>query len=373
MKKLVITLLLSVLALPFCAFATENSFAPPVYSYEKGVVENIADGTGTLSGSKTVQVKLKSGKYKGRTISTQHMESSGMMGAKMLLKKGDRVILYIEENPTKAESPDGSPIFNIADYERSDILYMLAAVFLGLLVIIGGKQGLKALISLVITMGLIFFVVIPMSVRGFDPMLVSVAVCMAVTLIVFRIVSGKTLKSVSAAAGTMVGILIAGIIAAVIGNMINLSGMSSEESKMLFYSMELPLNFKGLLFAGILIGAMGAVMDVAMSIASSISEVKRVHPEADLKGLFKSGMNVGRDIMGTMSNTLILAYTGASLPLLLLLSYGNMPFLKALNLEMISEEILRALAGSIGLIMSIPATAAITSFLLSHNGSVEKK
>jgi uncharacterized membrane protein len=364
MKKLVWTGLLVLAAISASAFAADKSFTPPVYSYEKGVVVKVTEGTGTTFGSKTVQVSIKSGKYKGKTVSTQHMESSGMMGAKMTLKPGDRIILYVEENPTLAESPDGAPMFNIADYERSNILYLLAGIFAALLVLIGGRQGFKALISLAITMGLIFFVVIPLSVKGFDPMLVAVAASAAVTLIVFRLVSGKTRKSVGAASGTIIGIVIAGTIAAVVGNIINLTGMSSEESKMLFYSMELPLNFKGLLFAGILIGALGAVMDVAMSIASSISEVHRVHPEADFGRLFKSGMNVGRDIMGTMSNTLILAYTGASLPLLILLSYGNMPFLKALNLELISEEILRALAGSIGLILSIPATAAVMAFLL---------
>lgn len=365
MKKLLWAALLVLAAISASAFAAENNFSPPVYSYEKGIVEEVTKGPGPLFGPQTVQVKIRSGKYKGRTVSTQHMESSGMMGAKMSLKPGDRIILYVEENPTLAESPDGSPMFNIADFERSNILYLLAGIFAALLVMIGGRQGFKALISLAITMGLIFFVVIPLSVKGFDPMLVAVAVSAAVTLIVFRLISGKTRKSVGAASGTIIGIVIAGAIAAIVGNIIKLTGMSSEESKMLFYSMELPLNFRGLLFAGILIGALGAVMDVAMSIASSISEVHQVHPDADFGRLFRSGMNVGRDIMGTMSNTLILAYTGASLPLLILLSYGNMPFLKALNLELISEEILRSLAGSIGLILSIPATAAITAFLLS--------
>ncbi len=364
MKNFVLTLLLLILALPFCASASDNNFTPPVYSYEKGVVEKVSEGAGSLSEPKSVKVRIKSGKYKGRSVVTQHMESSGMMGAKMVLKPGDRVILYVEEDPTKAESPDGSPIFNIADYERSGPLYALIGAFCLLLVLIGGRKGLKALVSLALTIGLIFLVVIPLSVRGFDPMFVATAVCAVVTMIVFRLVSGKTLKSAAAAAGTIIGIIIAGVIAAWVGNIINLSGLSSEESKMLFYSMELPLNFRGLLFAGILIGALGAVMDVAMSIASSISEVKRVHPEADFSALFRSGMNVGRDVMGTMSNTLILAYTGSSLPLLLLLSYGNMPVLKALNLELISEEILRALSGSIGLILCIPATAAITAFLL---------
>jgi len=284
----------------------------------------------------------------------------------MTLQPKDKVILYVEENPTKAESPNGEPLFNIADYDRSDTLFILMFSFCALLLIIGGKKGFKSLISLLLTIGLIFFVVIPLSVRGFNPVITSTVTSGAIVLIVFRLVSGKTIKSVSAALGTIIGIVIAGIIAVLVGNIIKLSGLSTEESKMLFYSMELPLDYKGLLFAGILIGALGAVMDVAMSIASSIYEIKNVHPELDFRSLFKSGINVGQDIMGTMSNTLILAYTGSSLPLLLLLSYGNMPFLKAMNLEIISEEILRAFAGSIGLILSIPATAFISALLLSN-------
>ncbi len=365
-KLFLLSLIFTILLTSLGISAEETNFAPPVFSYEKAVVLKVSEGNDDLLDSKSVLVKVKSGKYKNKIVKIQHMESSGIMGAKMTLQPKDKVILYVEENPTKAESPNGEPLFNIADYDRSDTLFILMFSFCALLLIIGGKKGFKSLISLLLTIGLIFFVVIPLSVRGFNPVITSTVTSGAIVLIVFRLVSGKTIKSVSAALGTIIGIVIAGIIAVLVGNIIKLSGLSTEESKMLFYSMELPLDYKGLLFAGILIGALGAVMDVAMSIASSIYEIKNVHPELDFRSLFKSGINVGQDIMGTMSNTLILAYTGSSLPLLLLLSYGNMPFLKAMNLEIISEEILRAFAGSIGLILSIPATAFISALLLSN-------
>lgn len=130
--------------------------------------------------------------------------------------------------------------------------------------------------------------------------------------------------------------------------------------------MDLKINYQGLLFGSILIGALGAVMDIGMSIASTIDEVRKVHPEANFQNLFNAGMNVGRDVMGTMSNTLILAYTGAALPLLLLLVANNMSLSKILNMEMIAVEAVRALAGSIGLVLCIPITALVSAFMYSE-------
>jgi uncharacterized membrane protein len=289
--------------------------------------------------------------------------ASSMMGADMVLKPGDRVMLFVDEYPTEAESPDGSPVFNVADYVRDTPVYWLAFFFALLLVVVGGMKGLKSLASLVITISLIFLVLFPMTLWGYNPLLVSIVIAGAVSLIVFFIVGGRTIKSLAAAVGTLLGVAIAGLLAYVIGNMMHLTGMSSEESRILLYSMDLKINYQGLLFGSILIGALGAIMDVGMSIASAIDEVRKVHPEANFKNLFLAGMNVGRDVMGTMSNTLILAYTGSALPLLLLLIANNMSLSKILNMEMIAVEAVRALAGSIGLVLCIPLTALISAFL----------
>ena len=139
------------------------------------------------------------------------------------------------------------------------------------------------------------------------------------------------------------------------------------------YSMNVNIDFQGLLFSGILIGALGAVMDVGMSIASAIDEVRKVHPEANFGNLFKAGMNVGRDIMGTMSNTLILAYTGSALPLLLLFMAGSIPLAKAINMELVAEEIARALAGSIGLVLCIPVTALVSAAMFTRHTWLKEK
>lgn len=332
----------------------------PDYAKAKiiGVSEKSPDGT------RRVKVEVKSGKFAGRTILINHISlDGGTMGGDLKVATGDRVLLYVEEHPTAAESPDGSPMFYIADYVRDTPIYWLVFFYALFLVVIGGMKGARALISLIITIALIFFVLFPLTLRGWNPLLVSVLVSAVVSLIVFRIVGSKTIKSLSGAIGTVLGVAIAGLIAYVVGNLIHLTGLSSEESRILLYSMDLKIDYQGLLFAGILIGALGAVMDVGMSIASAIDEIRKVHPEANFKNLFNAGMNVGRDVMGTMSNTLILAYTGSALPLLLLMISNNLSLAKAMNMEMIAEEMVRALAGSIGLILCIPITAFVSALL----------
>jgi uncharacterized membrane protein len=171
-------------------------------------------------------------------------------------------------------------------------------------------------------------------------------------------------KSIAATLGTISGVVVAGFLAIGVGYLTHLTGISSEESRAILLSPTLSVDLKGLLFAGILIGAIGAIMDVSMSISSSIHEIYKANPKSNLKSLFSSGMNVGRDIMGTMSNTLILAYTGGALPLLFMYSAYKVSFMKILNLELITTEILRAVVGSIGLIMSVPLTSFIASLLL---------
>jgi len=155
-------------------------------------------------------------------------------------------------------------------------------------------------------------------------------------------------------------VLVAGGIAFFVGSLASLTGLGDEEAQMLMYiPQQVNFDFKGILFAGIIIGALGAVMDVGMSIASSMREVEAAKPEITTKDLIRSGMNVGRDIMGTMSNTLILAYTGGSLQLMLLFMAHDFSLTEVINWDMIASEVVRALAGSIGLIFTIPLTAMV--------------
>ena len=184
------------------------------------------------------------------------------------------------------------------------------------------------------------------------------------TVFTISLVGGPNRKSAAAMIGTVGGVLVAGILAVIVGNLIRVSGLAEQEAQMLlFIPQGIGFNFPGLLMSGIIIGALGAVMDVGMSIASAIAEVRHHNPTLSHTDLFWAGINVGRDIMGTMANTLILAYTGGALSLLLLVRAYEIEFIRLINMDAIASEVLRALAGSIGLVAAIPITAQAAAWL----------
>ena len=208
--------------------------------------------------------------------------------------------------------------------------------------------------------------------KGVNPIPISVAIAVAVTIITMFLVGGVNSKSISAIIGTSVGVIIAGLISYFIGTKANLTGLSAQEATMLMYiPQDVLFNFKNLLFAGIILGALGAAMDVGISVASSIEEINIANPALNRKQLFNAGMNVGKDVMGTMTNTLILAYTGSSIPLLLLFMAYETSIIKILNLDIIATEIVRSLSGSIGLVLTIPITAFVASYLTKSSSKRE--
>ena len=265
---------------------------------------------------------------------------------------------------SKVEGIDtGLEDYYIVDYYREHIVWILIGLFLVLLTLIGGTKGLRAIVSLISTILLIAFLLIPLIEKGVNPLLAAVSISVLATGITMAFVAGINKKSLASILGTGIGVTIAGLIATIVIKVAPLTGISSTEAMILWGNELFKINFKGLLAAGMIVSALGAVMDVSISIASSIQEIKTANPNYTLANLFSSGMNVGKDIMGTMTNTLVLAYTGMALPLLLLISHENNPA-KFLNLELVVSEITAAIAGSIGLILAIPCTAILMSYLV---------
>jgi len=370
MKKtfaFVLIFMLMAIGLSFCIYgeSVENyqeglaeEYEPEV-SFEKGKVlevENLRSEGDYSYDYQRVSVSVESGQFKGEIVEVENIISENV-AYNIEVEKGDKVILMIEEYE------DARQIY-ISDYSRNGILILLVAVFLGLLILIGGKKGIKSVITISLTIFLIFKVLLPGILKGWNPLLMAIGISILITVVTIIIVSGFCKKSYAAIVGTVSGVVIAGIIATLVGKTINLTGMSADEASMLLYiPQQIDFNFRNLLFAGILLGALGAVMDIAMSIASSIQEIHQVNKKLKRITLFNSGMAIGRDIMGTMSNTLILAYTGSSIPLLLILLAYETDFASLTNMDIIATEIVRSLAGSIGLILTIPITA-MTAVLL---------
>lgn len=301
-----------------------------------------------------VRILVDQGALSGQTVEARYARSFGFSEKYLSppLRVGDQVMLLF------GEDENGQLVVDVADVIRERFLLWLVIAFVLLLILIGGLKGLKAVLTLALTVLSVLYLLIPAILRGSDPVLLTVGVCMLVTIATLGIVSGFNRKSLAAFIGTTGGVVSAGLIARGVGMAARLTGIGDEESQMLMYIPgDVQLDFQGLLFAGILLGALGAAMDVAVSMSSSMFELREHSPGLPSRGLLKAGMNIGRDIMGTMSNTLILAYTGGALHLLLLLAAFDMPFLDIINRDVIASEVVRALAGSIGLLLTIPITA----------------
>ncbi|AOR24976.2 YibE/F family protein [Clostridium taeniosporum] len=259
----------------------------------------------------------------------------------------------------------------ISSFTRSHILIAMGLLFLISILLIGGFKGIKAIVSLIFTIVCVIYLMLPLMLKGVSPILSSLIVAAVSITITLMLISGKNKKSLAAILGTLSGVIIAGIFAYVFGLWANLSGVNLTDAESIMYISETTgLKIKGIMFAGILISALGAVMDVAMSISSSIFEIHSINNEMSISKLFKSGMNIGRDIIGTMSNTLILAFAGGSLNLLILIYSSNMTFNRLMNLDVIGTELIQGLAGSIGIILTVPITALVTSYLCKHEKEI---
>lgn len=304
-----------------------------------------------------VLIKITSGKYKDEIMEIENHLSDNE-AYDIMVEKGDKIVVVIEE------SDEGYDVY-IADYLRSN--YIIYLVIFGILLIlaVGKFKGLKAIISLGLTIAAVLYILLPQILKGANPIPISIMISIGVTVITIFLVGGINSKGVSAILGTIAGVVIAGIISYIVGTKAHLTGLSAEEATMLIYIPQgIQFDFKNLLFSGIILGSLGAVMDVGMSISSSVEEIYRANSALSIKELFQSGMNVGRDIMGTMINTLILAYTGTSIPMLLLFMAYETSMTKIVNLDIIATEVVRSLSGSIGLIFTIPITALISSILI---------
>jgi uncharacterized membrane protein len=312
--------------------------------------QSLLSGTGMVSNKQEVTAEVLEGPLKGERFIVYN-EITDNPAYNVEVKPGTEVVLSV------VTESGGKPEVNIADYHRTPVLFWLFLAFLAVFLYFGGKSGLKSLAGLVVSVALIGGVLMPLSLRGISPLLTAVGICLAATASTMLFIGGRTKKTLAAVCGTVGGVIISGLAAQIVIQAAPLTGLSSEEAQILRGSvLNQPAHFySGLLAAGMLIGALGVIMDVGISIASAVAEVAKTDTSLNAHSLYESGMNVGRDIMGTMTNTLILAYTGTALPLLLLTS--QMPSAKLLNLDLVATEVASALTGSLGLVCTIPMTA----------------
>lgn len=325
-------------------------------TFQKAVVTQIIQDNiqenGVRSGNQTIMVRLLTGDLKGQTLEATSSDGN-LFGA--VCTVGMKVVVIV------STTSNGSTI-SVYSQDREVANYAFMAIFLLLICLIGGKAGVKSVIGLVFTCLTLLFLFLPMLYVGFSPFLAAVLVSALTTTVSMYFIGGATRKTLSAILGTVIGVCAAGLTAYLYGKAVGLSGNNvSDIETLLFVGQNTDIQVGGLLFAGILISSLGAVMDVAMSISSTICEIHEKNSSLSRGELFKSGMRVGRDMMGTMSNTLILAFIGGSLSTLLTNYAYVLPYLQVINSPIIGIEIMQGISGSMGVILTVPFVSFVSA------------
>ncbi len=337
--------------------------------YERAVVTAVLsddvfpdydNAEGRRVGTQELEIQIQTGAHKNEVMSlTNYMSALFNVD----LKKGDSIIVRIMTDE------DGAYYASLFNYNRGRVLGVFVLLFFVLLAVLGGKKGLGALLGLLFTLGCIWLILIPCLIRGIPAVPVTVgiiAVTAAGALIFLNGFSEKTLCSVL---GCVIGVVAAGGIAAAVGAATPMNGFNmSEAENLLLYGADKGLKISGLLVCGVLISALGAVMDVALGIASAVWELHEQNPALTARQLFRSGLHIGQDAMGTMANTLILAFAGSSLNMLILVQTYEIPFLQLINTDYICIEVIQSIAGAMGILLTVPIVAFISARLMASQG-----
>ena len=327
-------------------------------TFETGVVVEILQDNlqpnGTRVGQQTVVVHMTSGEKEGEDLVTTS-NSGFLFGAPC--ETGMKVVVM--------QSIAGDTVINtVYSPDRTAVIIGFALLYIAALCLVGGMKGVRGALGLIYTFAAIIFVYLPLVYLGYSPFWVSVLICIITTLVTMLLIGGFARKTICATLGTIAGVIIAGATAAIFSNMTGVTGWNVSDIESLMTLQQVNgIQVGGLLFSGLLISALGAVMDVAMSISSSMQELCDQNPSMSRMELMRAGMRVGRDMMGTDSNTLILAFAGSSLSMLVLDYAYDLPYLQVINSNNIGISLMQGLSGSFGIVLSVPATVVMAAYI----------
>lgn len=275
---------------------------------------------------------------------------------------GDRFFLRYVSDTNGAE---GS--YRVIERDRRLILIGFLLVFVVVILVFGKKQGLRSLLSLAGSLFMLAYVLIPSLLKGVNPMLASTLIATIILCIAIYFTHGFKRESSVALLGTVAAVIITGVISVIAVKLCHFTGLGSEDAWYLSMNQNIPLNFKGLLLGGIMIGVLGVLDDIAVTQVSVVRELYSSAPHLSRLQIYKKSLRVGQEHVGALVNTLALAYTGASLPLLMLISAPSAyPLSVTVNQEMFSVEIIRTIVGSIGLVLTVPITTLLAVYMLEH-------
>ncbi len=315
-----------------------------------------------------IRLKVLDGIFKGETKTAVFKGEDDMPGD-MRYEEGDT--LYIGISNTGEQG--SSEYVSLYDYDNTSGIVILIVLLVLVILLIGRVRGLFSLLALIVTILLLFFIFIPLTLKGYPSLPIAIAISIVSILITLPIIAGLRLKTLAAILGASAGIVIAALLAVFFGWIMHLSGIVTNEMLTVFYAADVEINLKSIALSGMIISALGAIMDVCISIASSTAEIFSANPEIPEKDAIKSVLNIGTDILGSMVNTLILAYVGSSLSLILFISLRmepGMPFWMVINYNPILSEIVKSAVGSIGMFLCVPLTAYISVRLYKMRGNL---
>jgi len=342
--------------IPYKVFAQEMDTPPAQKTYE-GVVKNVLEESKNTSGGyyQKLEVEITDKDLKGNILNVEN--GFGDTPVSQKYKKGDALVL------TGFQSENGEIHLYVSDYIRRGQLLSLFLIFLVLSIVVAGKRGFTSFVGMLITFFIIFSFVLPKISTGSSPILIVLLFSVVVIPITFYLSHGLNTKTTVAIAGTFISLVITVILSALYVNSAKLTGYTTDEASFLQIMKGGTINMKGILLAGIIIGFLGVLDDITVSQSAIVFQLKNANRRLNFSDLFKGSMDVGKDHIASMINTLIMVYAGASLPLLLLFTDSSRSFNEVVNYEIIASEIIRMLLGSIGLIIAVPITTLIAAFV----------
>lgn len=318
------------------------------------------------SGEQTCRVRLLGGRFKGQEAEAFNMLNGSLENDK-LFAVGDKAQVVVSSSGDKIIS------VNMIDHYRIPWELALASLFVLVLVAVAGKQGIRAILSFLITVLMIWKVLVPLYLNGYNPILTGMLITGLLTVVIISLVYGFERRTVAAVSGAMAGLVVTAVFGVIFTDVLKIHGAIMPYSESLLYSGFADLNLTRIFMASIFIGASGAVMDLAVDITSAVWEVVCKKPEIGWKEAAVSGMNVGRAAMGTMTTTLLLAYSGGYVTLMMVFMAQGTPLYNIFNYKYVASEILDTVVGSMGLVSVAPLTALCAGWLLTHGRKEAQK
>lgn len=339
-----------------------KSYIAEVISIDEVKEEKIDYGYELMS-SKSIKftAKLKDSNFNDTVEAYQFIDEAIEINPKQI-EIGDKILIAKLFSRTNMEEEE----WTFLEYYRTNSLIIITAIFFVLLILFCRKKGINTIVSLIITCLSIFMVFIPSILNGKNIYTSSLTICIFIILTSLFIINGAHKKTLCAIIGNLGGLAAAGILSYFISNKLNLTGLIDQDSIfLLMINPDNPIDLRAILWSSIVIGSLGAVMDISMSIASAVNELAENIENKSFKVFLRSGLNIGQDSIGTMTNTLVLAYIGSSLSIVLLMVVYHTDILQLMNLEMIVFEILQAIIGSMGILFAIPITSFISAYIFA--------